>query len=191
MTITDIITIIFGSSLITSIVSFFLLKKTERITAEVKKDFEFLKEKLLTDLQWKQSACKIMGEIYFHLFRTRKAFDRYSMIKKQNKFLEVEVIKNSNQKIRDLILEKGYLIHPDLTKEANKLIEHYDVWLEKYNLLRLEKDVDVLHIYVGPDGFKFPDEAEDKFKKYYLKLWRELYLFDLKTTVNRVDGREQ
>lgn len=184
MTTAEIVSIIFGSSLITSIVSFFLHKRTETIAAEVKKDFDLIQNKLLTDLQWKQSACKTMGKIYFHLFRTRKAFNRYAKIKEQNKFLEVEVIKHSNQKIRDLILEEGYLIHPDLTDDANRLVEHYDVWLEKYNLMRIEKCVDAPHVYVGPDGFEFPDTAEDKFKKYYLKLWKELYSLDSKTTTS-------
>lgn len=53
MTISEIISIILGSSLITSFISFFLHKRTERITAEVKKDFELLRNKFLTDLQWK------------------------------------------------------------------------------------------------------------------------------------------
>lgn len=123
-----------------------------------------------------------MGKIYFHLYRTRKAFNRYSDIKELNKFLEIEVIKYSNQTIRDLILESGYLIHPDLTDYANVLVEHYDVWLEKYNSMRIEKNIEGIHVYVGPDGYEFPNDAEVKFKEYYLKLWEELYELDLKTT---------
>ena len=184
MTTTEIISIILGSSLITSIVSFFLHKKTERVTAEVKKDFDLIQKKLSADLQWKQNACKTMGEIYFHLVRTRKAFDRYKNIKEKNRFLEDEVIKYSNQKIRDLILKEGYLIHPDLTDKANKLLVHYDVWLEKYNKMRVGSDENNdLHVYVGPVGYGFPEDAELSFKEYYLRLWNELYSADYKDTL--------
>ena len=39
-------------------------------------------------------------------------------------------------------MEKGYLIHPDLTEDANKLVEHYDVWLEKYDVMRVKGSSD-------------------------------------------------
>ena len=183
MTQTEIISIILGSSLITSIVSFFLHKRTEKVTAEVKKKFDYIQKKLSADLQWKQRACKTMGKIYFHLVRTREAFDRYAHIKKQNSFLEGEIIKYSNQKIRDLILKEGYLIHPKLRDMATKLLIHYDVWLEKYNSMRIETNDTNSHVYVGPDGYSFPKEAENSFKKSYLELWNELYSADYKDTL--------
>lgn len=182
MTTEEIIEIILGSSILTSIVTFILHKRTVKITAEVKNEFENLKGRFMTDLQWKQNACKTMGKIYFHMYRSNSAIKRYFKIKDKNKFMEAEVIKDSNRTIRDIILSEGSLIHPDLIDEANKLVEHYDVWLEKYNTMRVENEDEGLHVFVGPDGYKFPPDAEAGFRKYYLKLWKELYSLDIETT---------
>jgi hypothetical protein len=177
MTLTEILSIILGSSLLTSIVSFFLHRKTEEIGNEVKTEFEALKEKLSADLKWKQDSCRVMGRIYFHLNRSKSAGQRYYRIKEKNKFLE-DLILESNKNIRDLILEEGSLIHPDLTDEANKLVEHYDTWLEKYHSLRVKNKEEHIHVFVGPDGYPFPKDAEKRFKDFYIKLWKELYSAD-------------
>jgi hypothetical protein len=53
---------------------------------------------------------------------TGSAFKRLNL----NSFLEVEVIAKSNQRIREILLEKGYLIPSELFLDALKFIEHYD-----------------------------------------------------------------
>ncbi len=182
MTAIDIITVILGSSLITSIITFLLHRKTEKITADVKSKFEHLQEKLTTDLQWKRDACRTMGKIYFHLYRTRKALSRYNNVTQTNKFIETEVFKDSNTIIRNLILNEGYLIHPDLTDEANSLIQHYDDWLEKLHSMRVENNTNDKQVF----NHSFPHSAEKMFKKYYLKLWNELYTLEIKTSSNKI-----
>ena len=67
------------------------------------------------------------------------------------------------------------IIPPEIIEEASKLVEHYDAWLVKYQKLRIEqKDTKTVHIYVGPDGIPYPDDAEEKFKSQYIRLFNQL-----------------
>ncbi len=175
MTGVQLLSIVLGSSLITSIVSFFLHRRTERISAEVNNKFDLINERLREDLKWKQSACQTLGELYYHLHRTKLGFLRYKKNDSINQFLEDEVLYVSNKRIRDLILENGYFIPPELTEDATALVEHYDVWLEKYHKMRVLENSEDLYIIVGPDGYRFPMDAEKKFKIRFLELWKELY----------------
>ncbi|ACU07824.1 hypothetical protein FIC_01376 [Flavobacteriaceae bacterium 3519-10] len=126
---------------------------------------------------WKEKAIsELFGPLCFQLSRTQSAFNRY---KAKNLFLEAEVLKNSNQKIRDLLLEKSYLIPPDLTEHAKNLVEHYDVWLEEFNRLREGENQaqDKNFVFVGPKGFPFPKTAEKKFREKYEELWQAMYQY--------------
>ncbi|MDN3654491.1 hypothetical protein QWZ08_02570 [Ferruginibacter paludis] len=59
--------------------------------------------------------------------------------------------------------------------EASSLVEHYDAWPVKYNLFRkINNDASTTQIYVGPDGFRFPENAEEKFKKSYITLFNTI-----------------
>lgn len=72
-------------------------------------------------------------------------------------------------------MQNSHHIPPDLLDEASKLIEHYDAWLVKYhNLRKINNDSKTTQIYVGPDGFRFPEEAEEKFKQNYIKLFNSI-----------------
>ena len=175
MDVKDILSIILGSSLLTTVIGFFLHRRTERISAEINSRFEHHINKLNQDLEWKKLCCKTLGDIYFHLHRTGIAFPRYKKSKTINSFLEEEVLFASNSKIRDIILTNGAYIPPELTKDANDLVAHVDVWLEKYNSMRTNGKSEELYVIVGPDGYRFPMGAEERFKACYLKLWRDLY----------------
>ena len=78
----------------------------------------------------------------------------------------IEVIREGNLAIRDLLLTKGYLIPPELLNDAGMLVEHYDRWLEEFEKKRSseEPDLDSAFVFVGPQGFRFPSESEAKFK---------------------------
>ena len=95
----------------------------------------------------------------------------------ENIDLETEILKDCNLKIRNLLLEKAYLITPTLTTDAEELINHYDVWLEKFRELRENPATknDEAFIFVAQDGHAFPRKSEENFKMKYLELWRQLY----------------
>ncbi len=116
----------------------------------------------------------VLGPLNMQFDRTKRAFERW---RDQNIFLEAKVVRVGNETIRDLLLSKGHLIPPEILEDAGKLIEHYDVWLEKFEKQRLSEkpDLETKFIFVGTDGFPFPVEAEKKFRSKFSEYWHELY----------------
>lgn len=169
-----IIASIFSGAVVASFVSIIFKRKTEKITAEIKNQFEMNLTSQKTGHVWKEKAvAELYGPLCFQFSRTQKAFGRY---REKNLFLEAKVLKDGNEKIRNLLLEKSYLIPPDLIDDANNLVEHYDVWLEEFSKLReTENPTSETFVFAGPKGFAFPKASEKKFKEKYLELWNGLY----------------
>ena len=86
-------------------------------------------------------------------------------------------MKTGNETIRDLLLTKGHLIPPELLEDAGKLVEHYDVWLEKFEKQRSSEnpDPEAKFVFAGPDGFPFPSESEKRFQDKFRAYWGDLY----------------
>ena len=134
-----------------------------------------VEEEIKSQRAWKEEAvAELLGPVQMQLDRTKRAFDRWNS---KNLYLEAKVIKEGNQTIRDLLLTKGHLIPPDLLEDAGKLIEHYDVWLEKFEKQRLaeEPDLESPFTFVGPDGYPFPRTSADHFQAKFHEYWQELY----------------
>lgn len=124
---------------------------------------------------WKEEAVsELLGPVNMQLDRTKRAFDRWTS---KNLYLEAKVIKEGNETIRDLLLTKGHLIPPELLEDAGKLIEHYDVWLEKFEKQRkAEKpDLESSFTFVGPEGYPFPRQSANRFQEKFQEYWKELY----------------
>lgn len=172
---------ILGSSIITtlltSIIVYYFHKKTERQNALIKREFDNLAQKDNAHFEWRKNTVELLGQVYLHLNRTSLGFkNKYSGIKDYDPYYEDEVIYDSNKHIRDLLIEKGHYLPPELLDEASRLVEHFDVWLTKYNQTRLvEKDIKTKQIYVGPDGFRFPENAEKMFKEKYIEMFKSLH----------------
>lgn len=109
-----------------------------------------------------------LGPIVDHLDRSKQAFDRWHGF---NEALEDEVMR-SNMFIRDHLVSRWHLIPPALSQHAQRLIEHYDAWLAKYERLRPNgvRDKTERFVFVGPDGFPFPDKSEAAFREWGVKL---------------------
>jgi hypothetical protein len=86
------------------------------------------------------------------------------------------VVKVGNEEIGDLLLNKRHLIPPELHNYEGKLIEHYDVWLEKFEKQRSSDnpDQEAKFVFEGPNGFPFSRESEKKFRSKFKEYWREL-----------------
>jgi hypothetical protein len=125
---------------------------------------------------WKERAvAELLAPIFIQLDRTKRAFDRWD---RKNPYLEGEIIRNGNLTIRDLLLSKAHLIPPDLRDDASKLLLHYDVWLEKFERTRISKqkgEVEPEFLFVGPEGYPYPSESDQKFRSTFERYWRELY----------------
>jgi hypothetical protein len=126
-------------------------------------------------LAWQErSVAELLGPMNIQFDRTKLAFDRWQQ---KNLYLEAKVIRAGNETIRDLLLTKGHLIPPELRKDAAKLLQHYDVWLELFEKQRGGKEPDLQNefVFAGPEGFPFPTDAEAAFRKKYDEYWTDLY----------------
>jgi hypothetical protein len=172
---------ILGSSIVTAlftaIIAYFFHKRTERHNAILKREFEALAKKDTSYFEWRKNTVELLGQVYIHLNRLKLAFqNKYSKIKDHDPFYEDEIIYQSNKHIRDLLINNGHFLPPELLDEATKLVEHFDVWLTKYHQTRIvQKDFHSKQIYVGPDGFRFPENAEKMFKDKYVEMFNELH----------------
>lgn len=150
-------------------------KRTEKITAQVKDQFERSLMSFKSGYQLKeQTVSELLGQLCLQFNRTKRAFKRYS---DTNLYLEAKVLKDANEKIRDLLLAKSYLIPPELIEDADELIEHYDVWLEEFYKQRDTEtpNLNQKFIFAGPKGYRFPTKSEDRFKEKYFEFREDLY----------------
>src|SRR5688572_4787015 len=98
----EIISIVLGSSALTSIITFLLHRRTTKITAEIQKEFEEYANKHASDLEWKRESTKVLGQVYIHLNRTIKAMERtYGKLNSYDSSFENQVMFSSNKHIRD------------------------------------------------------------------------------------------
>ncbi len=134
-----------------------------------------VEQEVRSQRSWKEEAvANLLGPVSMQLDRTRRAFDRWTS---KNLYLEAKVIREGNETIRDLLLRRGHLIPPELLEDAGKLVEHYDVWLEKFEKQRLaeEPDLESPFTFVGPDGYPFPRRSAERFQEKFREYWVELY----------------
>ena len=111
-----------------------------------------------------------------HFDRSRQAFQAWVQNRPTKPNLEIEdAIKASNSVIRSILTNKWHLIPIDLQGDALRLIEHYDAWLAEYDRVRPGgvRDPNVPYVFVGPQGFPFPVEAEKRFLERYARMATE------------------
>lgn len=121
-----------------------------------------------------QILAELLSPVVMQLDRTEQAFKRWHS---QNLYLEAKIIKEGNLFIHDLLLAKPHLIPPDLVADAQRLVTHYDRWLEEYDRLRAgpEPDLSETFVFVGPKGYPFPRSSAQRFKDKYEQWQQELY----------------
>ena len=106
------------------------------------------------------------------LKRSKITLDKY----KPNDSYREAIFKECNETIRDLLLQKGFLIPPDLQPSAGDFLLHYDGWLQHYHQIReVEKDMEKSFVFT----YDFPHDAAKKFQEKYA-LYRENLLIDAK-----------
>jgi hypothetical protein len=146
-----------------------------RATEEIKNEFAERALLYRSSREWREASVReLLGPVYMQLDRSGRAFERW---KARNFYIETTVMKEGNTTVRDLLLQKGYLIPPPLLEHAGKLVEHYDRWLEEYENVRggEHPDPHAPFVFVGPKGFPFPVEAERAFRTTFKRMWTDLY----------------
>ena len=164
-----------SGSVMAAVLGFVLSRRTEMVKREVEVQFERLNDTFRSQRAWKErSISELLGPVCIQLERTKRAYARWS---NKNLFLEAKVIKEGNLAVRDMFLKYPHLIPPELLEQSSRLIEHYDRWLEEFEKIRqAEKpDLNTRFVFVGPAGYRFPSDAEQKFQEVYRSYWRELY----------------
>lgn len=62
--------------------------------------------------------CELLTPMMVQLDRTKAAFDRWN---NKNLYLESKIIKEGNEAVRELLIQKAKLVHPDLKEDARRL----------------------------------------------------------------------
>lgn len=167
-----------ATAIVTTIFGTLLMRRNERIRASIQAQLAEAVKRFESKRSWKERALfDLFGPLQMEFERTYRAFRRWN---KRDFYLEAKVVREGNQKIRDLLLSNGHLIAPDppdLMKAACQLIEHYDAWLQKYDDVRVTHRVpgDPEFVFTGPDGYPFPRHAEELFKQQFKSLQADLY----------------
>ncbi len=162
-------------AIVTALINLLFKSKLERITTDIKNQSEKISTIFRSQYTWReQSLSELLGPINMLLNRTDGAFRRLTA---NNKFVEAKILKESNEKIRDLLLQKSHLLPSELTDDANKLVVHYDRYLEEFEKIRggQNPDLEAPFVFVGPQGFPFPKKSAVKFQEKYNEMWREVY----------------
>ncbi len=164
-----------GSSIATMMLGLLFLRHTKSVEGEIKTHFDQKLKAFESTRAWReQMLFELLGPVCMQLDRTKRAFHRWNG---KNLGLESKVIREGNLTIRDLLLAKGHLIPPELQEDAAQLIEHYDAWLLKFDEVRADSSDESgpAFVFVGPDGYPFPHNAEAKFKHEFRVVQSELY----------------
>ena len=162
-------------AIVTALLNLLFKARLERITIDIKNQADRISTIFRSQYTWReQSLSELLGPVNMLLNRTEGAFRRLTA---NNKFVEAKILKESNEKIRDLLLQKSHLIPSELIDDANKLVEHYDRYLEEFEKIRggQNPDLEAPFVFVGPQGFPFPQKSADKFQDKYKQMWNEVY----------------
>ena len=172
----DIITmstpVLVSSGLAAAAVSLLTLRKTKEIEESIRRESANILQELLSKREAKEKILHdVIGPVVMQLHRTEMAFKRYNI---GGGYLETEVIKRANESAREILLTRGYMLSGKLLDHANKLIEHYDAWLEQCNKMRSNGNIEG-QVWVGPQGYPFPVDAEKAFRCRCEELRNELW----------------
>ena len=160
-----------SGSVISAVIGIILYRRSKTIEAEVKHQFETQFALFQSKRIWKeQIVSELLGPLYMQFDRTKRAYDRWDG---KNLYLEANIIREGNTVIRDLLLTKGHLVPPDLLEHAGELIDHYDMWLEEFDKVRVKKESgeDVSFVFT----YNFPRDSEKAFRESFRKIRSELY----------------
>ena len=107
--------------------------------------------------------CDVLLPLTAQLDRTKDAFNRWT---EPNLSLEETIIKPANEEARNILLKNSHLVATHLRNDAQKLVRHYDCWLEEYNRQRVRQgDTGAAFVFVAPKGCGFPSKSEQRFRE--------------------------
>ena len=168
-TLTEIaIKILIEAILISGILGYFFSKREERMKKTIEEEFSKRDKFFDVRFNFKLRALEeLLAPIKLQLIRSKITLKGYDA---NNEYRE-KILKECNETIRGLLLEKGHLIPVELIPYAEKLISHYDEWLQAYRANReVQNKTEVKHVFT----YNFPHDAEKTFVEKYEAYRKEL-----------------
>lgn len=163
-----LIKILVESILITGILGFIFVRREERMKKTIEEEFKKRDRFFEARFNFKLRCLEdLLSPVKMQLIRSKIALKSYY----GNDEYREKILKECNEKIRNLLLEKGYLIPAELLNHAEAFISHYDEWLQAYwNAREKKNDKDIRYVFT----YNFPAEAELAFMEKCEKLRKEL-----------------
>lgn len=161
---------------ISGVIGYFLIKREERLKHTIEAEFKKRDMFFNAQFNFKQRALEeLLAPIKLQLIRSSLALKSY---KQYDPFRE-KILKECNETILNLLLNKGFLIPVDLFPYAEKFISHYDEWLHAYYESReVKNDKKTPYVFT----YNFPADAEKAFNKKYNDFRQEL---EMEKTLNK------
>lgn len=164
----QLLKMIFEAILISGILGYIFLKREERLKKTIEEEFRKRDKFFDVRFNFKLRALEeLLAPVKLQLIRSRITLQGYDA---NNEYRE-KILKECNETIRSLLLEKGHLIPADLVPYAEKFISHYDEWLQAYRTTReLNNASEIKYVFT----YNFPHDAEKAFTEKYEAYRKEL-----------------
>lgn len=172
-TVTEIASKIFIEGIfISGILGYFFRQKEERMKKTIEEEFRKRDKFFDVRFNFKLKALEeLLAPIKLQLIRSKITLRGYDA----NNHYREKILKECNETIRSLLLDKGHLIPADLIPFAEKFISHYDEWLQAYRANReVQNKIEVKHVFT----YNFPHDAEMAFIEKYEVYRKELEIED-------------
>lgn len=109
-----------------------------------------------------------LGPMHMLMLRAEGAYRAY--LADGRKFIHTQVLRDSNEKLRNLLLEKGYLLPEERQADALALVAHLDVWLLRWYDTRDALRPSLDEPFVFENDHVYPREAAQRLKELYASL---------------------
>jgi hypothetical protein len=113
----------------------------------------------------RQSLYDLSGQINMILKRSEQAYKEYLLAGKT--FMYARILRRYNKKLRSLLIKEGHSLPSYLQKDALELIAHYDIWIEKWDMLQLQLNPKPDDLFVFPNEVTFPKDAACKLEEFW------------------------
>ena len=108
---------------------------------------------------------EVLGPVHMQMKRAEAAYRSY--LNDGRKFIYTLVLRDSNAAVKDILLERGYLLPTGLQEDALQLIEHLDIWLIKWHELRERANPALDDQFVFANENVYPKRAAQNLEAMY------------------------
>ncbi len=163
-----LITILIEAILISGILGFIFSRREERMKKTIEEEFNKRERFFEAQFNYKLIALEeLLAPIRLQFIRSLITLKGYNA----NNVFREKILKECNETILGLLINKGHLIPVDLIPFAEKLISHYDEWLQAYYQAReIENNTEIRHVFT----YNFPKDAEKAFIEKFESYRKEL-----------------